>query len=217
VWCDTVCRSHGLATVLTPGLWACRDTPPPLYPDAVTLLPTTSSAQVLKVVGDRLTASAKDSAATLDLSSAGFGIRFEAQWIHRRPAPRREPLPPGVQSCSTIETAAGLSEWAAAQGTPEVFRPELLNDPAVRILVAHDGDRVGAGAIANRSDTVVGISNVFTTTLDPSWVWTTFVHVVAHWAQDMPLVGYERDADLVAAQRAGFEAVGPLRVWVRPA
>ena len=31
----------------------------------------------------------------------------------------------------------------------------------------------------------------------------------------LPLVGYERGTDLAAAQQAGCQVLGPLRVWAR--
>jgi hypothetical protein len=60
-----------------------------------------------------------------------------------------------------VGTAAELAAWARAGGPGDVFRPSLLDDPAVTVIGRTvDGD-VLAGAVLNRSGDVVGISNVF--------------------------------------------------------
>ncbi|WP_405166876.1 hypothetical protein OG203_18280 [Nocardia sp. NBC_01499] len=83
-WCDAVCRSHGLIGELDAAAWTSAKRTPPLYPDAVSLSPRTSAAELLARI-DRSTpgASIKDSFACLDLSRDGFHILFEAQWIYR--------------------------------------------------------------------------------------------------------------------------------------
>jgi len=212
MWCDTVCRSHGGRTVFGADVWAALDPPPPLYPDVVTLRPGTPSAGVLAMVDDRPGCSVKDSAAELDLSPRGFEILFEAQWIHRDPAPQSEDV---AGRWSVVDTPKTLVEWTAAHGSGHTFRAGLLRDASVRFLVVRDGDRIRAGAIANRSGDTVGISNVFTTALDAPWVWATLVDEVARQFPGSPLVGYALEEDLPPALRSGFTAVGPLRVWVR--
>jgi hypothetical protein len=40
VWCDTVCRTHGLPGQFFPCIWLNRSATPPFYPNAVTLTDT---------------------------------------------------------------------------------------------------------------------------------------------------------------------------------
>jgi hypothetical protein len=64
------------------------------------------------------------------------------------------------------------------------------------------------GVIANRSESVVGLSNLFGD-------WPAAVRSVAARHPGLPLVGYESGDDLAAAHRAGFLSTGPLRVWIK--
>jgi hypothetical protein len=82
----------------------------------------------------------------------------------------------------------------------------------VRFLIAH-----GAGAIVNRTGPVVGVSNVFTTTITADEAWAGIAPAVAAAFPSLPLVGYEQGDELQAALAAGFTQVGALRVWLRPA
>jgi hypothetical protein len=91
----------------------------------------------------------------------------------------------------------------------------LVNDLAVAIVVAYDDEGVAAGAIGNRSASVVGVSNLFAVTADEDQAWAGAIAAISVRFPGMPLVGYENDAGLLAAHRAGFVTVGPLRVWLK--
>ncbi|MEZ0071362.1 hypothetical protein [Planotetraspora sp. GP83] len=93
-WCDAMCRAHGMPGGFTESLFNPRKAPP-YYPDAVTLTPDATVAEVLRLLDRRAVdgepggASVKDSFARLDLSAAGFRVLFEAQWILHLPSRRR--------------------------------------------------------------------------------------------------------------------------------
>jgi hypothetical protein len=210
-WCDIVCRSHGISTALMPGHWVARQRAPRFYPDAVTRSADAPPADVLELADDGPGCSVKDSFAALELAPLGFEVLFEAQWIFREPAPGTG----AAASWSVVETEADLIEWTAAFGDAGTPRPELLHDPSVRILAARDHDGIGAGAIANRTGSVVGVSNVFTTSIAPDEAWSGLARTLADGWESLPLVGYEHGEDLDAALAAGFEAIGPLRIWLR--
>jgi hypothetical protein len=89
----------------------------------------------------------------------------------------------------------------------------LLQNPTVRVLAYRLDGVTLAGAIANRSDTVVGLSNVFR--VDDYEPWQQIVAVVTQHFPKLPIVGYESGGELATALRAGFDDVGPLRVWLR--
>ena len=105
--------------------------------------------------------------------------------------------------------------WDDGDGDADLFRPELLDDPATFVLAGQSADgRVVAGAVASRSDQVVGISNVFALDDGPDAAWPVVLEAV-HWLfPALPVVGYEHGDDLAAAVRHGFEPVGPLRIWL---
>jgi hypothetical protein len=80
---------------------------------------------------------------------------------------------------------------------------------------AYSGNRVVAGAIANRSEAVVGVSNLFTMNGDLDNAWRACLVALMEHFPSLPLVGYEQGAALAAALEHGFEATGALRVWVK--
>jgi hypothetical protein len=156
--------------------------------------------------------SIKDSFGSLDHARDSFRLLFDAEWIHREPSQHR--AGDGL-TWSVVRTPDELVAWGAAHGGGEVFGPVLLDDPAVTILMARDGQGVSAGAIGYRSRSVIGVSNLFTTTADIDQAWAGAIAVISAQNPDLPLVGYENGASLRAARRAGFVSVGPLRVWMK--
>ena len=75
--------------------------------------------------------------------------------------------------------------------------------------------RVVAGAVATRSEQVVGVSNVFAAGGRPEdAAWPLVLEAVHRLFPDLPVVGYEHGEALAAALRHGFEPIGPLRVWL---
>jgi hypothetical protein len=127
----------------------------------------------------------------------------------------RQDVQPHGPHWSLATTADEIDVWAAAHGGGAVFQPALLDDPTVAVLLATDREgRVAAGAIGNRSRTVVGLSNLFTVSADIDQAWSGAVAALSTVFPDLPLVGYERGEHLAAAQRAGFVSVAPLRVWL---
>lgn len=205
------------------GLWSSDGTPPPLYPDVVTLDPAATGARAVgRIELTPATASVKDSFDCLDLVGAGFSPLFEAQWIIR--APEEPPRPAWGWSVvgDAEELAAWAAAWAGGQGHGEVFRAGLLDEQDVVVLQARDGDgRVVAGAVANRSAVVaevVGLSNVFTTEAAEGGLaraWAGAPVAAAHHWPGLPVVGYEHGEDLDTALAQGFDTLGPLKVWVR--
>jgi hypothetical protein len=215
-WCAAMAAAHGVAGRFDPDAWVSLRRSPPLYPDAVTLTHDVRPDGLLSRIDDSAGCSVKDSFATLDLSTAGFELLFEASWICR-PADSAAPVTATPLSWAAVRKPADLAEWGAAHGGGELFRPALLADPAVVILGAHRSGRLVGGAIANRSSSVVGISNLFAAAgQDPDEVWASATAAVAGRFAGLPLVGYEAGDSLAAARRAGFDTCGPLRVWLKP-
>lgn len=212
-WCDGVCRSHGLPTARSPGLWVAPEGSPRFYPDAVTLAPGLTADAVLGRIDARPGSSVKDSFADLDLGPHGYEVLFEARWLWR--APGACPAGPRL-GWEAVTTPGDLAAWAGAAELEGILLPALLDDAPVRFLLARGGPSQMAGAVVHAADGVAGLSNVFAAGIDPDAVWADLPAVAALGAPDVPLVGYERGDALGSALAAGFEATGTLRVWMRP-
>ena len=210
-WCDVVCRAHGIATAMHSAHWAALRRPPEGYPDAVTLRPQAASEDVLRCAQDGPGCAVKDSFAALDLAPLGFDELFRASWIFRAAA-RAHASPEGW---TVVAPGAELAEWTGAAGCSEAVGDDVLRDPSVRILAARGRDGLRAGAIANRTGAVVGVSNVFATSMPAGEAWSGIAGALARLFGPLPLVGYERGDALDAALAAGFEPIGSLRVWLR--
>lgn len=231
IWCNAVCRAHGRPGEFLDGLWLNRQATPRFYPNVVTLAnPDDPSAQVRVI--ESLNRSGlpgdwgvKDSFCALDLAALGFQVVVEAEWIWR---PAALPVPPGDLPgihWERIYTAAGLAAWEAAwDGEPQdapaplsarIFLPALLADPEIAIIAAYEGERIVAGAIGSRTGAVVGLSNLFAPDEDRVRFWAGSVASVTTAFPGLPLAGYEAGSELAVAQSLGFEAIGPLRVWIK--
>ena len=208
-WCDLVCRSHGIKTSFGPDLWVAAERTPTLYPDAVTLREQASEETVLTAIAPGPSASVKDSYATLDLARHGFDELFEARWITRDPSPAHS-------NWTVVETAEELAEWTEAADLSNTLTPDLLRHANVRFLAAHDRHGISAGAVANLTGPVVGVSNVFVTTIGEDEAWAAIPAAVNTAFPSAALVGYEHGTGLRAAIAAGFSELGPLRVWLAP-
>ncbi|OIJ88217.1 hypothetical protein [Streptomyces colonosanans] len=216
-WCAAMSRSHGLAGEFGAQAWAAPSRTPLYYPDAVTLVPGADRIGVTARI-DTTTpgASVKDSFADLDLTEVGFRVLFKAQWIHR---PASAPAPAPDLVWAVADDPDTLRAWALAwddgDGDADLFRPELLDDPATFVIAGRStGGRVVAGAVASRSHQVVGISNVFALDGGPDTAWPVVIDAMNGLFPTLPVVGYEQGDDLAAAIHHGFEPVGPLRIWL---
>jgi hypothetical protein len=226
-WCAAMCRAHEVTGEFGAEAWAASVRTPLYYPDAVTLEPDADrAALVARIDTASPGASVKDSFADLELAEAGFRVLFEARWIHRPagiPAPATEQGPSNL-----VWDVAGdpdtLRAWALAwddgAGNADLFRPGLLADPETFVILGRSADdtdgRVVAGAVASRSEHVVGVSNVFARDGGPDAAWPVVLHALARLFPTLPVVGYEQGDDLAVALRYGFEPIGPLRVWTHP-
>jgi hypothetical protein len=216
--CDAVCRAYGITPHCGDDAWTSPRRPPPLYPDAVTLDPDVTQESVLARVDTSAGCSIKDSFSVLSLGSHGFSVLVQAEWIVRW---RNEPG-------SGMDAQAGLAWRNVADATELVRWEDARRDEAVAgtfpaslllgglvFLAAYDGDSLVAGAIANQTNGVVGVSNVFARSRSRVEVWPGCLRAVSERFPDLPIVGYESGAALRDAVGQGFAPVGPLRVWQR--
>jgi hypothetical protein len=98
--------------------------------------------------------------------------------------------------CRPAGSAPGRAMWP-------VIRSPIVEDPTVTAFGGPEGS-----VVAHLSGDVVGLSNL-------QGPWGPAVAAIAGAFPDRAIVGYEQQ--LPAALRLGFESLGPLRVWHRPA
>ncbi len=237
-WYMAVCGAHGSAGELTESMYVNWCETPPFYGNAVCLTPDQHEAQLAII--DRLVASLepigdigiKDSFSTLDLSSRGFEVLFDATWIYRAadvPCVAPQSRAGSELRCERVVGPRALADWEAAwrydaantlsPSQPPIFRPELLDDGECVFLSVVDRGQTLAGAIANRHAGVVGLSNTFGTDGSSRDRLATIIAAarVLHDPDGLPLVGYQGRSQLPTFLELGFEAVGPLRVWLKKA
>jgi hypothetical protein len=223
-WCDVVCGAHGASGEFHDDIWITRAIVPRFYPNAITL--NDSTPAVLTAIDQLLadhrmprTWALKDSFAALDLTSRGFALLFESEWIYLE---NIEHLKPGDDiRWGSIRTAASLTEWERAwcaanrdTSSARVFLPSLLDDERVAFVAGYRGERIVAGAVANRSDGVVGWSNWFS--IEPALARDAVEGSLAAIAKvfpNHPIVGYEHGEALSIVHELGFARIGRLRIW----
>jgi hypothetical protein len=223
MWCDAVCRAHDRPGEFHETLWFTRLGTPRFYPDAVTTAGVETAPAQLKAIADLIGSTrqrewfVKDSFHCLRLNSLGFEPLFDAEWIAMSGA--RPDVRHNLRDYrSTIVTdEAGLMAWERSWAGEEantaarVFMPRLLADDSIVFVSIQGEDGIAGGGILNRGADVVGLSNLFGSKTD--WVWRSLTAMAGEIFPGLPLVGYEHGNDLAAAKLAGFETVGPLRIW----
>jgi hypothetical protein len=186
-----------------------------LFPDAVTLIPSPDVPDLLSRIDSSPGCTIKDSFASLDLTTEGFRVLFDAQWIMSPSAPAKEWSDSSDWSEITDPSGLGLWEvaWCQDDGPRGLFSPALLSE-AVAVFGRVANNRTVAGGIVNRSADAVGISNVFTEAGHGSETWSALAQCARASFPDLPLIGYERSESLPDALSSGFHDVGSLRVWL---
>jgi hypothetical protein len=221
--CEAVCRAQGRTGefVESGAIWINRHHVPRFYPNAVTISPDASTDTIdeLLRIGSIGQFAVKDSFCALDLTSRGFHILFEEQWIYRAASKPRPNLQDTGVRWARIDNPADLAAWESAwSGASEgnrdrVFAPPILDEEDIPFLAAYSGEQIVAGVIANRTGRVVGMSNVFLPAENALEFTAGCVASIIDAFPGLPIVGYEGGPALEIARRLGFEAIGPLRIW----
>ncbi|MFI0988461.1 hypothetical protein [Streptomyces exfoliatus] len=223
-WCEEMCRAHGVPGAFAEGSWVNLRHAVPYYPHLVTVEPGVSPESALGLLSAETTRAeglfaVKDSFADLDLSAGGFSVLFEAEWIHR-PGSAAAPEVPSAQVWRRLTTPAELAAWErswADSDDAEGAFPESLLDAPVMFLGGFSAERLVAGAVANSSGEVVGLSNVFGPAEETSATWAGALSCLVREAPGVDVVGYERGDALAAALEHGCSPLGKLRVWLQKA
>lgn len=223
-WCDAVCRAHGHPGEFSDTLWLNHAQVPPLYPNAITLMPGGAVSQADAIAHLQLPGrwGVKDSFATLELASRGFTELFSAQWLHLATPPA---APASGARWERVQDANMLAAWATAWRGPSastpldpaqaLFRPALLEDASIAFLAASLQGSLVAGAIAYRAAGVVSMSNTFFAAGAPAELRAELLERTQAAFPGLPVVGYEHGEDLTTWSTLGFQPIGPLRVWLK--
>ena len=224
-WCDLVCSAHGSLGVFADGMWINRGRIPRFYPNAQTI--ARDAPRQIKLI-EELSREAlppgwalKDSFASLDLTSLGFTILFEAQWIIL-PREKLSTLGSAEPRWNFVRSVDSLAEWEGAwrdangdTNTARIFVPALLENADIAIVAGYRGERIVAGAIGNRSEGVLGWSNFFAAQAEDTRACASgSLAALSRNFADAAIVGYEEGEMLRLARSLSFESIGPLRVWL---
>jgi len=219
LWCDAVCRTHGLRGSVDDSAWSSPTRTPPYYPDAVTLSPAVDEHDLLARIDASDGCSVKDSWSCLDLTAEDFARLVVGEWLWLDP--RR---PGGAADgrhwrriATADELAAWVGVWATDPGDAWILRAELLDEPGVHVLAASDrpGGDIVAGGIVHQTGEVAGVGNLFDRDGDVERAWLGAATAARTVAGGIPLVGWEAGDSIAAAESAGCERIGPLTVWIR--
>jgi hypothetical protein len=230
LWCDAVCRAHCKPGEFRPAAWVNRHPAPRFHSNLVTLGCGEAAADQLAGIRELMAGglagpwTIKDSFNALALGPLGFVPLFKATWLWRDPSllvPGAEPQ--GVR-WAQVRKDAELRQWEAAwNGDPadglampmqRQFMPPLLADRDIVFIAALRDDRIVAGAVANRTGRVVGLSNIFLPLEDSLGFRAGCVAMAQERYPGLPMVGYERGAALISMQALGFKRLQPLTVWI---
>lgn len=213
-WCDVVCRTHALDTRFDDDAWTSRTRTPIHYPDAVTLVRDPPVRELLDRIDVSAGCSIKDSFASLDLTTCGFRVLFEAEWIVRTPGAAR---PTSTRLRWEVVRDSGEfvvweQAWRGDHGPAGVLLVDLLGHDWIAVLAGYADHDLVAGAVLNRTREVVGISNFFAAPGVASASWNGCVAFGSALFPDSTLVGYQSGG---ASERPpGWDSAGPLRVWL---
>ena len=224
-WCDAVCRAHNNPGEFHDDIWLNRNAVPRFYPNAGTL--AEPSPRQLALIDELIAArlppgwAVKDSFSMLDLESRGFRILFDAEWIYL-PVSRVKDIGSARTSArwEIVNNDLALAEWESAwseaagdTSNDRIFLPPLLDNKDVAMLAGFRDRDIVAGAIANRSDGVIGWSNFFALGAEMFDHAAASLATIASVFPGLPIVGYEHGDDLRNAHSIGFESISALRVW----
>jgi hypothetical protein len=209
-----------------------RGTPPPYYSNLVTIRAGEIVSQQQGLIREIVTSdprrsfSFKDSFCCIDPVEAGggrqFDLLFEATWIWSD-APRAGRRKTTMR-WGRVESETELLKWErawcgdaankSASTFARQFPPSLLANRDIAFLAGTGvDDEIVAVAVANRTDTVIGLSNVFGR-VDAAEIWPDVSAAATEvFPPGLPLVGYERGDNLRHATASGFCPIGTLRVY----
>lgn len=207
-WYDDIFALHGLTSQATTDLWTATDPPPRWHSAVKTLRPGITVDAVLTAMSSHEHGSVADSFGDLLLASHGFTLLIDATWLYREPDNRLRARSPGW---SVVTREPLLREWNRKNDTDGVLLPTMLTHPRFTILAHHDREALTAGAVLHDTGIAVQLSNTWSD--DPEFNWEGLLGAVEAVHPGQALVDYAVDAE--SSMYAGFDPLGPHRVWGR--
>jgi len=205
-WYDDVFALNALPCTRSDELWRALADPPPFHSAVKTLAPCVSTDRVLEAAALFDGYSVADSFGDLDLPR--FRLLLEARWLHIQGGSAQRP----PHGWSEISSPEALGVWSERHDYVVVLPSETLTHPRFKVLGRHlDGELV-AGAVLHDAGTSIGLSNTWSAPgqeLD----WHELLAAAHAFHPDRALTGYAWGDELRAMVAAGFEQIGPQRVW----
>lgn len=211
-WYDDVLALHRIPSTVDGTLWIALADPPPWHSAVKTLDPSASAEQVLAAMEQHPRGSVADSFGTLDLTSAGFDLLIEATWLVHPGAP---PTPDWPEDWTVVDEPEVLAEWSRRHDYVGVLPPSVLEHPRFHVLAKVGGGEVVAGAVIHDAGSTVGLSNLWSRTGPDEADVTAALACAAALHPGRPVADYAWAEELTLMRGAGFEPVGPHRVWAR--
>ena len=221
-------EAHDRKTQFSVGSWVHDGNSVPFYPRFITrsrgITENDVALELIKLGPVGGGTAIKDSRATLNLDSRNFKVLLESHWIACRTnaEARRDDASEWKWSrVSGIEDLeAWCSSWARLSNVAEelardLFKTILLENQNVSFLIRTTAERTVGVAITFENDHSVGISNFMSEDAFRQSNWDSLASYLENVQPQMTLVGYENGPDLEAALAAGFEELGPLKIWVK--
>ncbi len=209
-WYDDIFAVHRIATDSDGALWWAESAAPRWHSVVKTLVPTTDPSEVLVRMERHEHGSVADAFALLDLTTYGFEPLFTATWLHHD-AVATPAMPTGWDRVLDDEV---MARWNHHHDTVGVLPTDLWAHPRFTVLARSEGADLTGGAILHDAESVVGLSNTWSSDGAPTDP-RVLLRIAAAVSPGRAIVDYAAGADLEAMLDAGFDALGPHRIWVR--
>lgn len=209
---ESVMSAHDIECVREHGLFRVLGTPPPYFSVLTTLEPGRED-----LVKGLMPAGFKDGFYDIDATVFGYHLLFTSSWIWLENPQQSESQLTWREATTHQEQADWQNRWWGVHATERstIYTPQMVTDPSLRFLTAFEANSPVGCALFNRSESVVGISNLFAFEGSDAGLWRDIAGEAACRFPGLPLCGYEREDSLDNAQANGFEAIGQLRVWTQ--
>ncbi len=228
LWCDLITKGHEKVGTFEDELWCNTNEVPLFYPNIITLNQDFGEAQ--KAIFDAISRihpkdnwAVKDSYGTLKLESDGFFELFESHWFYRNAELDLPSVKAKKPQIVIIKTESDLNRWEKAWSEHQPLVPDgvrmfpksLLNRHDVVILASIQDNKIINGLIANKTEDVIGISNLFGLALFEPEKMVPLLELVWVLLGRLSFVGYESFEDIERAAEWGVEGTGKLKVWMK--
>ena len=222
-WHTSWLTALGVRSERANGLWRALDPPPRIYLAGITLAPDVESERLSEVHG-----SVGDAWQTLDLDRFGFRVWREEPWYYRAPGLVRDETPPELEivQVQTPEQVVEL-EAVSVRGfgneddviDPGTWHPAaVLDDSAMKMFIGRVGGRAVGASMGYAMREAVGVFGVTTVASARRRGYGTALTRAAMLSETgLPAVLAPSEEGASMYRRLGFEPVGALTIWAKPA